>query len=107
MTQFQDNSDQAKALRAAHLASGRPRYSVSWFEAGMRSEHWTSDRDAALAKHGVVAARPDVTHVLTFDNLALDMIAMHFTSDGRSYAEIAADADAAIDTMFDRWLAEG
>ena len=106
MTQFQDNGDQAKALRAAHLASGRPRYSVSWYEAGARCEHWTNDRDEAVVEHGVVAARAEVTHVLTFDNLALDMVAMHFTSDGRSYEEIAADADAAIDVMFDRWLAE-
>lgn len=106
MTRFQDNSDQANALRAAHLESGRPRYSVSWFEAGARSEHWTSDRDEAVAEHGVVAGRGEVTHVLTFDNLALEMIAMHFTSDGRSYEEIAADADAAIDVMFDRWMAE-
>ena len=106
MTQFHDNSDQANALRAAHLASGRPRYSVSTFADGVRSEHWTFDRDEALAQHQAAAARPEVTHVLTFDNLALDMIAMHFTSDGKSYVEIAADADAAIDVMFERWLAE-
>ena len=105
MTQFHDNSDLAKALRASHRASGRPRYSVSWFEAGARGELWTSDRDAALAEHGIAAGRSNVTQVLTFDNLALEMIATHFLSEGRSYEEIAADADTAIDTMLDRWLA--
>ena len=105
MIAFENNTDEANALRAAHQASGRPRYSVSWFEAGVRSEHWTNDRDAALAEHGVAAARPEVTQVLTFDHLEPDMVAMHFLSDGRCYAEIAADADTAIDGMFDRWLA--
>lgn len=34
------------------------------------------------------------------------MIAIHFPSGGKSYAEIAADADTAIEVMFDRRLAD-
>ena len=107
MSNFQDNSDQANASRAAHRASGRPRYSVATFADEGRSEHWTDDRDAALSVHQMAAARPDVGQVLTFDHLELEMVAMHFLSDGKSYEEIAADADKLIDARFDRWLADG
>jgi hypothetical protein len=106
MTTFNDNSDEAKALRARHLASGRPRYSVSTFIGGGRTETWTNDRDEALAQHGVAAARPEVESVLTFDNYALDMIAMHFLSDGGTYEEIAADGDAAVEAMVGGRLAK-
>jgi hypothetical protein len=93
MTPFLDNSDDANALRAAHLASGRPRYSVSIFAGGVRTEPWIDDRDAASAEHNRAAAREEVECVLTFDNYGLDMIAIYF-SDGW---KPAAERDAARD----------
>lgn len=106
MTMSEDTSNDTNDLRAAHLASGRPRFSVSIRVGGVRTETWTDDRDAALTEHSAAAARPEVESVLTFDNEAVDMIAAHFWSDGRTYEEIAADCDAAIDAWISRGLAE-
>lgn len=92
-------------LAAAHLASGKPRYSIYLRLAdGGFIRRWTDDRDDALAQHANAVADRNMDQVITFDHLGIHSLAVDFAPHGQSAAQLEAESDEAIDRMIDRYL---
>jgi hypothetical protein len=88
----------------AHIDSGQPRYSIVLkLDGGGFVRRWADDQADALARHAIAAATPAMISVVTFDHLGLDTIAMTLPSPGQASEGVAADCDALIDAMIDRW----
>jgi hypothetical protein len=69
-------------LRAAHIATGEPRYSLQMDRlGGGYVRRWSNDRGQALQWHRDAAADPKMKAVFCFDHIAIDMLAFDFAAD--------------------------
>jgi hypothetical protein len=95
-----------RQLIQAHIASGQPRYSIVLkLAGGAFIRRWASERDDAMARHVMAAGEVGMISVVTFDHLSLQTLAADFQPDGKTAERLKIACDAAIDQMFERWLA--
>ncbi|PVM88608.1 F-actin-capping protein subunit alpha [Caulobacter endophyticus] len=96
-----------RELIEAHIASGQPRYSSTFYLLGggyIRS--WSDDREAVLARHAADRDDPRLSWVITFDHLAVTSIAVDFPPEAKTADQLRAECDEALEQMFERWEAE-
>jgi hypothetical protein len=105
---FHTNDPINDHLRAEHIASREPRYSVQTDRLnGGYVRQWTNDRQTALRLHGEAIGEPQMKAVFCYDHIAIDRLATHVRDHGRSYEQITQECEAMIDAMNDRWRAAG
>ncbi|EJL38464.1 hypothetical protein PMI01_00031 [Caulobacter sp. AP07] len=87
-------------LRAMHVATGQPRYGVRLdLLNGGFIRRWSDDRQDALDLYRQALADPAMKAVFCFDHIDIEMLAFDFRPAGRSYEQIKADSEAAIDRI--------
>ena len=95
------------ALITAHVASGQPRYSNTLYLAGGGFiRRWTDDAAVARAQLDTDRTDPNLAWAIVFDHASVWTVDVAFPPHAKTAEALKAECDAALDEMFDRWLAE-